>query len=201
MFLSRHSTVRLTVEELSADGIAECLDAGKIDFGITYRPEHRSDLRFEPLFNEELMLVVGSAHPLACRKRIRMIELHHQPLVLLPRSFATRRMLDECCAAAGAMPNVVLEMNTIAAMLGVAERIPIGTIVAANAVSHHSSLRVVPLENPTPIRTTGLLFHADWLLSRPVRAFAELVRKQAMESTLRPKVYAAVSAQYEELSR
>jgi LysR family cyn operon transcriptional activator len=177
------------VEELSADAIATRLDAGDLDLGVAYRPEQRSDLRFEPLFNEELVLVVANSHILAQRKRIRMIELHREPLVLLPQSFSTRRLLDECFAAAGAEPNVVAEMNTIAAMLGVVARIHVGAIVAANALGQTTGLTVVPMENPTPLRTPGLLFKDDRPQTRAVRAFAALLRKTAMASTSRPKTY------------
>ncbi|MFZ2642832.1 MAG: LysR family transcriptional regulator substrate-binding protein, partial [Verrucomicrobiia bacterium] len=188
LFLSRNATVKVVIEELSADAIATSLDAGHIDLGVAYRPE-QSDLRFEPLFNEELVLAVADFHPLAKRKRIRMIELHREPLVLLPRGFATRRLLDECFSAAGAEPNVVAEMNTIAAMLGLAARTGIGAIVAANAVGNSSGLCLVPMENPTPMRTPGLLFKEGRPLTRPVRAFAALLRKTAMTSTSRPKTY------------
>jgi LysR family cyn operon transcriptional activator len=189
VFLSRNATVKVVVEELSADAIATRLDAGELDMGVAYRPEQRSDLRFEPLFNEELVLVVAGSHPLAARKRIRMIELHREPLVLLPQSFSTRRLLDECFAAAGAEPNVVAEMNTIAAMLGVVARIQVGAIVAANALGQMTGLAIVPMENPTPLRTPGLLFKDDRPQTRAVRAFAALLRKTAMASTSRPKTY------------
>lgn len=190
-FLARNPTVKVVVEELPADAIATRLDAGQLDFGVAYRPEARSDLRFEPLFNEELMLIVADSHPLAQRKRIRMIELHREPLVLLPRSFSTRRLLDECFAAAGAEPNVVAEMNTIAAMLGLLRRIHVGAIMAANAVGQAAGLSIVPMENPTPVRTPGLIFRESQPQTRPARAFAALLRKTAIASTASRKVETA----------
>ncbi|MGH8865876.1 MAG: LysR substrate-binding domain-containing protein, partial [Burkholderiales bacterium] len=197
MFLSRNATVKVVIEELAADAIITRLDAEQLDFGVAYRPESRTDLRFEPLFNEELVLVVAHTHPLAKRKRIRMIELHREPLVLLPQSFSTRRLLDECFAAAGAEPNVVAEMNTLATMLGVVARINVGAIVAANAVGQSAGLCVVPMESPTPIRTPGLLFKEGLPQTVPARAFAALLRKTAMASTLRPKTYAVEIASAE----
>ena len=194
LFLTKHPTVKLVIEEHPADIITLRLDAEELDFGIAYRPELRNDLRFEPLFNEELVLVVSATHPLAKRKRIRMIELHREPLVLLPKSFSTRRLLDECFAAAGTEPNVVAEMNTLAAMLGVISRINVGAIMAANAVGHRDGLCVVPMESPTPLRTPGLLFKQGAPQTLQARAFVALLRKTAMASTLRPKTYAVESS-------
>ncbi|MCD0502717.1 LysR substrate-binding domain-containing protein [Bordetella petrii] len=184
-FLQRSPTVKVIIEELPADAIGAQLEAGQLDLGVAYRPESTSGLRFEPLFNEELLLVVSASHPLAGRKRIRMIELHQEPLVLLPASFSTRRLLDECFAAAGAEPNVVAETNTIAAMLGMVARLNVGAIAAASAVAPSPALRMIPMENPTPMRTPGLLFNPRLQQTRASRAFAALLRKQAMNNGAR----------------
>ena len=134
LFLSRHPTAKVVVQELSADDIGARLNSGALDLGIAYRPAEASDLWFEPLYNEEMVLVVSKEHPLAKRKRIRMVELHGRRLVMLPAMFATRTILDECFRACGAEPTIVAEMDTIAPMLGLAERTDIGAIVASNAV-------------------------------------------------------------------
>lgn len=178
LFLGRNPTVKVVVEELTADAIATGLVAGLLDFGIAYKPEPVADLRFEPLFNEELVLVVGPDHPLGRRKRVRMVELHQQPMVLLPATFSTRRMLDDCFAAAAAQPHVVAEMNTVAAMLSLVRQIPAATIVAANAMRPVTDLTLVNLESPTPIRTPGLLFKAGATPTAATRAFTVLVRRQ-----------------------
>jgi LysR family cyn operon transcriptional activator len=185
-FLEHSPGVKVVIEELPADAIALQLEAGKLDFGVAYRPESPTGLQFEPLFNEELVLVVSTSHPLAARKRIRMIELHREALVLLPASFSTRRLLDECFAAAGAEPNVIAEMNTIAAMLGMVVRMEVATIAAASAVTLNPSLRVVPIENPTPMRVPGLLFKNGSAQTKASRAFAALLRRRAMARGSRP---------------
>ena len=94
---------------------------------------------------------------------------------------------NECFAAAGAEPNVVAEMNTIAAMLGVVAQTQAGAIVAANAIGSNMGLCVVPMESPTPIRTPGLLFKENLAPTRPVRAFVALLRKTAMAGRVMPR--------------
>ncbi len=116
--LVRHPTVNVTVNELTVDEIGAYLIEGKVDMGISYRARTSEGLRFEPLYNEQMVLAVSPAHPLAGRKRLRLVELHRQPVVLLPETFATRAMLDECFRACGAEPLVVSQMDTIAPMLG-----------------------------------------------------------------------------------
>jgi LysR family cyn operon transcriptional activator len=186
LFLARHPTVQVRVEELAADQIGAKLQTGELDIGIAYRPNGPTDLWFEPLYNEEMVLAVSDRHPLAGRKRIRMVELHQQRLVLMPGYFATRNLLDECFRACGAEPLVVAEMSTIAPMLGLVLRTQIGAIVAINAVpAALSGLQMVPIESPTPIRTPGILWRLEGEKAAPVQSFAVIVRKTALGNSLR----------------
>jgi LysR family cyn operon transcriptional activator len=185
-FLARHPTVRISVEELAAEVIAARLAAGELDLGISYRPQDPTGLWFEPLYNEEMVLVVSTAHPLAHRKRIRMVELHRQDLVLVSSSFSTRTMLDECFRACGAEPTVVAEMSTVAPMLALVARTMIGSIVAINAVPlGMPGLKLIPLESPTPVRTPGILWKLGETKAAAVQSFAVILRKTALSNSLR----------------
>ena len=183
-FHERHPRVRVVVEELPAEQIAARLQQGTLDLGIAYRPGVPGPLQFEPLYNEEMVLVVAQGHPLSRRKRVRMVELHRLPMVLLPASFATRQMLDECFRACGAEPQVVAEINTLAPIMGLVAKTRLAAIVAANAVPAHAGLAVVRLESPTPLRTPGMLWSPQARESAPTRAFSTIVRKLAFRTSL-----------------
>lgn len=178
-FLARQPEARISVNELSADAIRAELHAGGLDLGIAYRPAEPSDLWFQPLHNEEMVLAVAPGHPFAARKRLRMVELDRQRLVLLPRTFATRVMLDECFRTAGAKPIVCAEMNTLAPMLQLVAGTDIATIVAVNAVPSQAGVCVVPLAHPTPMRIPGILWKREAEVTAPMRTFSSIVRKVA----------------------
>ena len=184
-FMARHPTVKISVEELAAEAIGQRLAEGTLDVGIAYEPADPALLWFEPLHNEEMVLVVGTEHPFAQRKRLRMVELHKQPLVLLPRLYTTRAMLDECFLRCGAEPLVAAEMNTIAPMIDLVARTGLASIVSMHAVPPRADIRVVPLESPTPMRTPGLLWKRDARQSAAVKAFANEIRKAALHRSLR----------------
>jgi LysR family cyn operon transcriptional activator len=185
LFLRRNPTVKITVDELAADAISERLIAETLDVGIAYQPAEPDHLWFEPLYTEEMVLVVAPTHPLAQRKRVRMVELHRQPLVLLPRAFTTRTLLDECFHSCGAEPLVAAEMNTIAPMLGLVARTQLATIVSSHAVAPRDDVRIIPLESPTPVRTPGMLWKRDAKQSAAVKSFAGTIRKLALGRSLR----------------
>jgi LysR family transcriptional regulator, cyn operon transcriptional activator len=178
-FLSYHPGVRVSVEELSASLIARRLISGHLELGVSYRPEDRSELWFEPLYNEELKLVVSDRHPLARRRRVRMIELHNCRMVLLPRQFSTRVLLDDCFEAAGAQPLVVAELNSIAPMIELIRQTNLAGIIAETAVSPAADLRAIPIEDPTPIRTPGLVWKKGANRSPTVKHMASLIRRVA----------------------
>lgn len=187
LFLARNPTVKATVEELTAGAIGQRLIDGTLDVGIAYAPSEPAKLWFEPLYTEQMVLVVAPSHPFADRKRVRMVELHRQGLVMLPAVFATRALLEECFRSCGAEPVVVAEMNTIAPMIGLVARTQLATIVSSQAVSPRDDVRVIPLESPTPIRTPGLLWRRDAEPAPAVRSFSSGVRKLAlMRSLMRP---------------
>jgi LysR family cyn operon transcriptional activator len=177
--LQRHPTINVTVNEQTVDEIGAHLIAGGIDMGISYHARIPQTLQFEPLYNDQMVLAVSPAHPLAHRKRVRLVELHRQPLVLLPKSFATRAMLDECFHACGATPVIVAELDTISPTLGLVERLPVGAIVSKYALQRHSPLRAIPLESPTPLRTSGIVWRRDQFRTEPMRTFAAIVRRMA----------------------
>jgi LysR family transcriptional regulator, cyn operon transcriptional activator len=185
-FMQKHPTVKVTVDELAADEITHKILDGTLDLGIGYQPPEPAHLWFEPLYTEEMMLVVGLAHPLAPRKRVRMVELHRQRLVLLPPSFATRTLLDECFRTCGAEPVLAAEMNTIAPMIALVARTLLATILAQQAVPPRGDIRVIPLESPTPVRTPGSLWKRGARQTPAVRSFANGIRKIALGRSLRP---------------
>jgi LysR family cyn operon transcriptional activator len=189
-FLARNPSVKISVWEYSAAGIEEGLRRETLDVGISYRPQETRELRFEPLYEEEMVLVVSRDHPLASRKRVRMFELHRQPVVLLTADFATRDMLDDWFASVGATPLIVAEMNAIAPMLGLVRRMEVGTIVARQAVPEAAGLVSIGIESPTPTRTPGILWKVRDEDHSIVNSFAAVVRGAVLSrnrSSLAPR--------------
>lgn len=178
-FLAHAPGTVVKVQELSARAIADGLARGTLDLGVSYRPADAPELWFEPLYHEELRLVVAAAHPLARRRRVRMVELHGLAMVLLPTEFSTRQLLDEAFEAAGAVPRVVVELNSVAPMIELIRRTALAGIIAETAVAPSPDLAVVPLEDPTPRRTPGLLWKKGAARSPTMRHMASVIRRAA----------------------
>jgi LysR family cyn operon transcriptional activator len=179
IFFSKHPSVRVTVQELNAESVARGVAAGDFDIGIAYRSSATA-ISFEPLCNDEMALVVCSTHPLASRKRIRMVELHRQNLVLSTTDTTTRELLEGWFRSVGAEPVIVVEMNPIASALALVRRMKIGAIISRQALIEVKDLCIIPIENPTPIRTPGILWNRNQQPTAAAKSFAVILRSAVM---------------------
>ncbi len=180
--LKSYPGLQVGVEELAAGQILKRLRSGHLDLAVSYPPGEGSELWFEPLYNEELRLVVAATHPLARRRKVRMVELHGVRMVLLWPQFLTRKLLDDCFAAAGAKPVEVAQLNSIAPMIELIRQTDLAGIIPESAVGQREGLRVIPLEDPTPIRTPGMLWPKGATRSPVLKHFAEIIRRAAGEA-------------------
>lgn len=176
-FSARYPSLHVTVDEDTAAGINKKVLSGHFHLAISYHPGDVPRLAFEPLCNEELVLLVAADHPLAGRKRVRMVELHRREMILPPSRFATRRLLDEAFASAGATPLVRVESDSITAMIATISQTQLATIVSRHAAQPDSRWRSIPLESPTPVRTPGLVRLRERVLSPVEAAFASMARE------------------------
>lgn len=177
LFRQQHENVRITIEELTLAEMTRALRADEIDLAIAYQPRDADDMVFEPLCDEELVLITTPDHALARRKRVRMIELHGRDMILLPQRFQTRQLLDEAFLSAGTVPNVIIESGTILSLLHLVRETDAPTILSRNSLPSDSTLKYVPLESPRPTRTTGL-FYSNRQARTPLQiAFGALLHK------------------------
>ncbi|MGB6938072.1 MAG: LysR substrate-binding domain-containing protein [Xanthobacteraceae bacterium] len=186
LFHDMHPEIRVEVAELPSGAVERALVAEEIELGIAYYPNNHAELFYEPLYIEDMVLVVSRKHPLAPRKRVRLSELHRQELVLSTKDSATRQMLDYRFQSVGAEPIVVAEMNSVSGMINLARRSEIGAVVSQLAVAEVKDLRIIPLDSPKPLRTPGLL----WKVKRPqlaaVTAFIGVIRQVVSEAKMKP---------------
>lgn len=183
-FATLHPGVFLTVEELAAGQIEQELLRGRLNLGVSFVSPSSTEIHSEPLFDEELVLIVSSRHRLARRTTLKIRELDAEPLILLPTSFYPRQLFDEKAREVGVCPRVVVEMNSIEGILAAIRSSGGATVLPALALTKKTAgLRAVSLTEPTPRRTVGLLWRRDGYRCSATNAFMEfahaVVREQA----------------------
>lgn len=186
-FSALYPGVQVIIQDLRADMIQELLTAGRLDVAIAFHPLPRDDIDVQHLFTERLLLVVSQAHALGRRTQVKVAQLHDVPLCLLPRSFATRRMLDEAFAQAGVAPQVRVEIESVNALIAACESGELATIVPDRAAAMNPRMRSIALTAPAPMRHAGILWRKGGSRSLAAEAFAKLLLDVLSE----PKVTAA----------
>ncbi|MEN9492559.1 MAG: hypothetical protein RJA63_3008 [Pseudomonadota bacterium] len=185
-FLRQHPAVHLHVEELTAPQIEQRLCSGQLDLGIAFAPTTMNDLQVDALIDEEMVLVVGTAHPLVGRRSLRMAELEGIPLALLNGEHLSRRHLDACFRDAGLAPRVVCESNNLGLMLDLVQSSGVAAIVPSCMVEPEMRLCSVNIIDPTPRRTVALLRSRSHHESAAARALAAIFHSRFMKPTPHP---------------
>ena len=175
-FTLSHPQVKVEVRDMRAGQIEVSLLRGELDLGIAFHPTEHEEIETEPLFDEQMLLVVGQLHPLAGQRSLAMKGLTGMPLALLPRTFATRRLIDASLRQVGVVPMVRVEMDSVESLLGVCRYSDLASIVPERATRQApEDLHAIALTNPQLVRHAGILWRRGASRSAAARAFAALL--------------------------
>ena len=185
-FGKRYPGVSINIRELASDRIEPQLARGEFDVGIGFLWEQQPDFVTEPLFREELMLVVPDTHPLWTRQEVEVRELDGAAMVnIVPGS---KRIWEACCEAAGIRTHTVAEMSSVASVIvsvrymGAAAVVPAMALPpAATSREDTTPVRGIPLVNPKPERTVGCLWRRQQYQSQLSKVLATMLREAVVE--------------------
>lgn len=130
----QHPQVRAVVSEGSTSALLPGLLSGRFSGAIVHLPVDDPELRIEPLFAEDLLLLAHAGHPLAGQPARSIAELAAEPLLLPPPGAALRRVLDRAAAANGVTLRSKAEVDGVRLLASLALDGYGATIVPATAV-------------------------------------------------------------------
>ncbi|MER6951595.1 transcriptional regulator CynR [Nonomuraea sp. NPDC000554] len=170
---ARHPGITLDVKEMTQDRIEAGLLADELDLGIAFHDQHLPGISGTALFMETLSLVVSADHPAGERPRpMPARDLTRHRLALLSGEFATRGHIDAYFRRQRVSPRIVVEANSIQALIEIVQRSSAATVLP-DAITHdHPSLSPLPLTPALPTRTVTLLRRENAYQSAAARAFS-----------------------------
>jgi DNA-binding transcriptional LysR family regulator len=108
-FLKRHPGVAISLQTQSSDLVRDGVAGSTYDLGFAAREIDTTGVRAQPFLEVQAVCTMRAGHPLARRRVVRARDLSGFPLVMLNRSDASRRRIDQVLAAAGVPPQPIVE--------------------------------------------------------------------------------------------
>lgn len=174
-FASRFPGVHIVALQLPRTEMQESLQKGELDFAVGYSNPDDRNFVTELLFEESLMLIVGSRHPWVNVDAVPMQRLAELPLVLLTHEFGVRHYLDDYFSRAGTPLRVVLEMNAIDPIIAVLHNTALASILPQGAVQDSKPVRKIPLLHPVPKRQAAILWRRSGHRSAAALRLAQMI--------------------------
>lgn len=168
-----HPHVRLIIGDGTSATLEPLLAAGSIDAALVNLPQSSPDLIERPLFDEDLLLVVPTSHPLASRTGVSIADLDGLALLLPSPGSNFRKEIDDACRAASVTLTARAELDGVR-LIASLTRGGYGPAVlpatgATDGLQEFARISVAGL----PRRTVGVVLRRRGRPSAPARAMLE----------------------------
>lgn len=180
--------IRVRVHDNSASEIADKVQSGQAEFGVTIVAANRWDLELKPVIKEPFVLVGHRSMPLAKASSLTWAQLQGEPLVRISAETGNRILIDDALGARRdtlswryEVQRVITAVSLVRAGIGYA-------IVPQLALDRidDEDLVTVPLRSPAVSRTLGIVTHKTLPLRPAARDLLALLT-QALTSSVSPK--------------
>ena len=192
----QHPGVHVTVHECNTTNLLPRLLAQQLDAIIVHLPVDDLEVTVEPLFAEDLVLLVHTRHHLAERDTMGLAELAGEPLMLPPVGAALRRAIDRAAAGVGVELEAQVEIDGVRLLASLAFEGFGAAIVPATAVPRWLKgdfKRIVVPELPR--RVVGWVQRRRPSPGPPTRALQSVLRDViASQGAKQPGLYVGADA-------
>jgi len=196
----RHPKLRLTVAEGTNTLLEPQLAAGRLDMAVLTLPVGGRDLSFEPLFEEDVVLVVPIGRdPLPALNRVELADLTELELVLPAPGTSFRAEIDAAVKPLGIRLRPRAEVDGVQLIATLAFDGFAPALLPATAVTAQSPARFRTLSiDGMAARRVGLALRSRGMPAAPTRAVLDALRRlvvapERLPEGLRAVIPAAVS--------
>ena len=192
----QHPGVHVTVHEGNTTNLLPRLLAQQLDATIVHLPVDDPEVSVEPLFAEDLVLLVHTRHHLAGHESIALADLAGEPLMLPPVGAALRRAIDRAAANVGVELLAQVEIDGVRLLTSLAVEGFGAAIVPATAVPRwlKGDFRRIAVPE-LPRRVVGWVQRRRPSPGSPTRALQAVLRDViATQGAKQPGLYVGADA-------
>ncbi|GAB2179293.1 LysR family transcriptional regulator [Dongia sp. agr-C8] len=187
-FCAQHPSVSIHIQSLSSKEIQRGIDTFDLDVGITYLDnEPLSRVRTLPIYRDRFVFITGDHPRFAGRSEMSWRDAAKERLCLLSNDMQNRRIIDRAFATIGETPRPVIEAN---ALIPVMSHVRLGqwsgivpqSLLLLTGISN--GLRALPMGEPRPSPSIGLVYADREPVSGLVAAFLSTVKRQKIQQRI-----------------
>ena len=187
-FKAEYPETSVKIFDGSAAEIADRVQSGEADFGITIVAANRWDLDLKPLVSEAFVIVCRRDDPLASRTSVTWAEIDGLPLIRISAETGNRILLDDALGSRRDLLSwryEVQRVTTAVALVRTGVGYAIVPKLALQAVDG-ASLVALPLVSPSVTRSLGAITKKGAALSLRAARLLVLLR-QELEQAMEPE--------------
>jgi LysR family hydrogen peroxide-inducible transcriptional activator len=192
----RYPKVRAVVVDATTTSLLPQVHSGQLDLAVLALPVHDPDVEAEQLFEEDLLVIAPTDHPLAERERVSLEELAEHELLLEPPGTAFRDDLDAQARERGVTLQTKAEVDGMRLVASLAFEGFGAAVLPASAAPRWltGEWKVVAVDGLTG-RSVGLVRRRRGMPSAPARALADVIRSVVVDEAeqqpgIRPTTHA-----------
>ncbi|MCZ7630302.1 MAG: LysR family transcriptional regulator [Microthrixaceae bacterium] len=192
---NEYPEVRVIVLDAPSSVLVTGITTGAIDLGVVNLPIEHPDIRVDPLFTEDRILIAPEGHPLHGRSEVSLEELAEHDLLLEAPGTAFRDVLDTAAAEAGVQLRARAEFDGMRLLASLAFAGFGAGVVPASAIPTDlgGAWRAIPVVG-VPRRKVGLISAHRAMPSAAARMIGQLVTRVVAERDSRePTITADVT--------
>ena len=173
------SNITLTVQDIIMEEVISAVQSGRVELGITFKPNRLDGVDFSPLFTDRFIAIIPADHPLASKQNISVNDLFKEPLVALNRGSSARLWVDQLIAKSECKAPQIFEafqLTTVGAMVAAGVGV---ALVPELCGKQMQSLGAVcrPISGPSIERQVGIFTRRRHALSAPAQAMVRLLQQ------------------------
>jgi LysR family hydrogen peroxide-inducible transcriptional activator len=177
-FAKAHPDIAVIVQEDTTENLIKRCSHGEIDLAILALPVIAKYLEVEPLFDEELLLVLPVGHPLAASKAVAIDAVDGYPFVMLSEAHCLSDNIATFCRRKSVQPVTIertSQLTTVQELVTLNHGVSIVPEMARKTdASDRRIYRSFSGEKPT--RTVAMMWNSYRFQSKAVKTLMEHLR-------------------------
>lgn len=173
-FTTRHPQVDLDIQFMDSEDACVAVEQGRLELGIVTLPTIPIDkLAEQRIWHDPLTVVAAPKHPLAQRRRPRLVELADHPAVLPDERTYTHRIVAAALREHGVAPRVRMATNYLETLKMLVATGLGWSVLPASMLD--DSIRAIPIAGLSMQRELGTVRHRRRTLSRAAEALLAML--------------------------